>query len=456
VEITSEAIEPCQTQLTIVVPPERIDRAMTEAAQQYARHQRIPGYRPGKVPLARVLAVVGDEPIRKLALERLSEQVAREAVKEQGLTPSAPIAMEVVSNDPFTVRVVVPLEPTVDLGDYRVLRVPRPPAPEVDSTTVDAAIESWRSDLATLEHVDRAAEGGDTMTVHLVGRDADKIVVEDEALTLVLTPEGAVEANVPPAVVDELIGLSAGDAHTFTVTYSELWTQPELQGRDIAFEATVADVLALTTPELTDALAKELAGVESVEALRARVETQVRVRLMMEGADAFVTAAIDALVGGATVSYPPTLLDGEVAGLIADLRTRVERQGFTWARWLELQNKDQDALWAEATPEAERRLLRRLVMTAFVRAENVDVAPDEIDAEIDRLTSSLSGGARRGMPSRDEMRRATGSRLLSNRAVDRLLEIVAPGEDTPEGTGMGPTPTDPSPAAAPPSDADAS
>src|SRR3990172_1070923 len=133
---------------------------MTEVAQHFARRQRIPGYRPGKVPLARVIAAVGDEPIRKAALDMLTEQVAREAVKDRELVPAAPAAVEVVAEDPFTVRVLVPLEPLVVLGDYHALRVARSDLAVIDDAVVDAAVEGWRSDLATLQPVDRPAEAG--------------------------------------------------------------------------------------------------------------------------------------------------------------------------------------------------------------------------------------------------------------------------------------------------------
>jgi trigger factor len=426
VEITAEPLEPRQVQLTIVVPPERVERAMNEAAQAYARRQSVPGYRPGKVPLSRVVAIVGEEPLREAAVEKLQEQVVREAIKEQALRPGGPASVEVVTQDPLTVRAVVPLEPLVELGDYHALEVPAPSLREIGDADVEAVFEGWRNDMATLQSVDRAAEAGDTVRVRLVGRLGEKIVHEDENLMLPLTPEGATAANVPPDVVDELVGLAAGDARTFVVHYSEFWPQPELQAQDVAFEAGVAEVSARIPPEIDDKLAHDLGGADSVADLRRRVRTQLQVRALMQAQDEHVAAAVDALVAVSVVSYPPAVLDLEVAGILADLRQRVERQGFTWDRWLELQQKDEDALWAEVQPEAEARLKRRLVMTEFVRLEGIDVGKGEIDAEVKRLTDSLSPAARRGMPDIKEMRRSTGARMLSNRAVERLLEIVTP------------------------------
>jgi len=441
-QITTEPLEQRQVRLTIVVPPERFEQAMREAAQHLARSIRIPGYRPGRVPTQRVIDQVGPEAVKVEAEERLRRQVVLEAIRSEGLIPSAPLTVDQVKEDPYTYRVIVPLTPEVDLGDYGALRIAPPEAEPVTDEDIDEVIEAWRRDLAFLAPVDRPAEEGDIMTLSLVGWHGENIVFDDDALNLRLNAEETHASNLPPEVVDALIGLSAGDRHAFEVTYSEFWQQPELQGQQVAFEAEVTSVSAITLPDLDDALAQEVSEVDTLADLRARVRQQLSSRAALAARDAHIGAALDALVEGAEVSYAPALLEAEMTDIMSDLRTRVEQQGFTWERWLELQQKDEDAFWSDLENQAKQRLRRGLVLSEFVRAEELDVAADEIEAEVKRLTDLFSPQAAKKLLRGDEIRRSTASRLLTSRALTHLLAITSGGSDG-EGEDEADQPEDP-------------
>jgi trigger factor len=429
-DITSEDLEQRQVKLTIVVPPDRLDGAMNEAAQRIGRQLKIRGYRPGKVPLRAVIAHVGEQEVKADAMERLTQQVVGEAIRSEDLRPVAPTAVEKLSDDPLTLSAVVPLAPEVDLGDYLALRIDGPDPDPVTDEDVDQVIEAWRRDMAYLAPVERAAEADDVITVSLVGRHSDELVFEEDEFNLPLNADGAQAANLPSDIVEHLIGLGAGESSAFAVTYSEFWPQAELQSQEVEFEASVAKVAAITLPELNDSLAQEVGDVQTLDELRERVREQTELRSKLDAQDKLVEGALDALVEGSSVTYPPALLEAETADVVADLRTRVERQGFTWERWLELQQTDLDKLWDEMQQQAERRLKRGLVLNEFVRREGIDVAEDEVEAEVERLSELLPKDARKNvLPSRDQVRQSASSRMLTNRALARLVEIATGDDD---------------------------
>lgn len=425
-QITAEPIEPRQVQLEVVVPPERIAQAMDDAAQLYARRLRIPGYRPGKAPRRLVAAHVGEEALREAALKLLQEQIPREALHAEELIPAGPVILEVTEEEPLTYRLLVPLEPEVILPDVQDLRIAAPEPRLILDEDVDAVIDRWRQDLAYLAPVDRPAQAGDVVALSLVGRDGDKVVYEDDALTLELSEQGLPAANLPNGIQDQIVGHQAGETFEFTWHYSEFWPQPELQGREVTFQADLTGVSAMAVPELDDALADELAGLETLDELRARVREQLQTRAEIEALEALVDSQVEALVAGSDVRYPPVLLDQEVALLLSDLRTRVEQQGFSWERWLELQGKDEEALWAEVEPEAEARLRANLVLAAFTRAEGIRISDQDIEAALQRMQGQLASVSRHELPPREELRQRTVSRLLSSRIFERLLELAEP------------------------------
>lgn len=429
--ITTEPIEPRQVKLTVEVPEARLTRAMEQVGRELSKRYKVPGYRPGKVPLKRMIALLGEEGIRQEAIEALGREIMAEAMQETGSLPAAPVQVEVASESPLTFSALVPLTPLVDLDDYRALRLPEAEPPPVDASDVDALLERLRRDLAQLAPVDRPAEAEDVVELSLTARRAVAVagdeapLLQHEQIWITLDEEGASRAGLPAAVIDELIGLSAKGSHRFTVTYPEDWSDASLGGRPVAFEARVNTVSRLELPELDDAFAQQVSDMDSLEALRRRAEEDIALRRRNEARDAHLEAVLDRLADQARLDYPPALLELELRELVGDLRERVERQGFEWKRWLELQEKSEETLWAELEAQAERQLRRSLVMQAFVEQEGIAVSEAEIRSEVERFNAIMASLPRAQRPDGDDLRRRTANRILTGRAIERLLDIAA-------------------------------
>lgn len=428
-EIVSEELESRQVKLTIVVPHDRLMAAREVAAGEMSQGKKVPGYRPGKAPYDKMVAIVGAEAIDERAMVVAARDAVEAAVKAEGIRPSAPFGMEIIRKDPLTVTTTIPLQPSVELGDYRSISVPTLDPIEVHDEDVEAAIEAWREELSYLAPVDRPAEAGDVMTLQLVGRLDDRIVFEDESLSLALDPEKAADVGLPAAVTDELIGLAAGGSIEFELTYPEYWKQPELQGRKVAFEATVSTVAAIALPDMDDGLAEQLADVDTLDELRDRVRRTMITRARMTQRDEHVGVAVDTLVAAATIEYPPAMLEAEVIEILDDLRKRVEQQGFLWERWVELQKEHHGEIVSQAEAEAKRRIDRRLVLSRFGELERISVSRQEIDEGIAEFKARLSPAARRGLPGKNELRRDIGTQMLTGRVLDHLLAIVTGAAD---------------------------
>jgi trigger factor len=422
--IVSEAVEPCQMRLIITVPPERVEREMTEVAQVFARRMKVPGYRPGKVPLHLVAAQVGENELRSAAREDMADKVVREAIRAEGLVPYANPELEDFTEEPLSYTILVPLAPRVTLGDYRALRVPEPSVEPVTDEDVADQIEAWRTEAGHLEPLERAAELGDTVIVNLTGRLGETVVAEHEALTLLLEGEAATEQNLPPALIDALVGLQPGDTATAPVTYSEFWSEPELQGQVVSFDIGMESVMGEVLPELDDAFAQEISDAATLADLEARVRENMAARRRVAVRDEWLEDAVTALVAGATVEFPPALVEGEVDDAVADLRRRVERQGFTWERWLELQEKDEDALRAELAPGAETRVTSTLVLSELAHVEEIHVERSEVEGELRRQDALLAESGLR-LRRNDTVRQRMSGELLTARTLKRLLDIVS-------------------------------
>jgi trigger factor len=457
-QIASEPLPSRQVQLTIVVPADRLAREIDAVAQEVARKQRIPGYRPGKAPLQRVSELVGEDKLREEAIERLTNKVVIEALRTEALEPVAPVSVAVESEDPLTFRAVVPLPPKVVLGDYHALRIEMPEMPQVQPEDVDAALDEIYQGLAEILPVDRPAEAGDLMGLSLVGRSAGaeggagadsgagadggagtaggsgtegdrsdrELLFENKDLSLRLSSEDAAAAGIPPKSIDALIGLRPGDSVAFSATYSEMWPEARLQGRAAEFQGEVLSLQAAVPP--SPEVAAERLGLASPDELRDTVGAQIGIRALLDTRSEASGRAVDALVDQSEIEYPPALMELEMVEGIAELRRSVERQGYPWESWLAMQAQNQEAMLADIERMAETRIRRNWVMMAFAEAENIGISEAEINTEVNRVLAEMArtqaAQSSRQRPDRDAIRMEIGSRMLFGRAISRLLEIV--------------------------------
>jgi trigger factor len=437
-KVESKDLEDRQVEITVEVPSDRVQKAMQAAARTLSRRIKIPGFRPGKAPYPVVLRKVGEEQVFEEALDSLGQEIYQSALDEAGIEPYAPGALEeIVRRDPLVLRYSVPLPPEVDLGDYRDLRVDYE-APEVTDDSVNDVMEDLRQGQALIEPVDRPAALNDVVVLDVDGELHDDSSDEERLLNeknvSVLVEE---ETDWPvPGVVEYLKGLSAGDEKSFEYTFPDDYPTEDLRGKSAEFHITCLDVKSRLVPEWSDDLAKTLGDFESMLDLRVKVREQLKEQLDQQTNADFAQDVISQTVDGATVTYPPVLLDREIDDLLHDLGHRLERQKLSLEDYLKIENKSLDDLRDDFRPQAEERLKRGLVLGKVVDEEALKVGENEIDSALDRIVAPLEGRSQELRKRLDTPagRRSVALDLLTDKAVERLMAI-AKGEAPEPGDG---------------------
>ena len=182
--IQTEHLENHTARLTVEIDEQRLERAMVRAGREIAKKGRIPGFRPGKAPLNVVMNLYGREYVLGEAYDSLGNDVYREALEQAEIDPYAAGTLENVDQETRTMTFVVPLRPSVELGDYRAIRAEHE-VEEVSDQMVEDALENLREEQAELEPVDRAAEMGDRLTfdhieIVLLKEDTDEDDEDDD------------------------------------------------------------------------------------------------------------------------------------------------------------------------------------------------------------------------------------------------------------------------------------
>lgn len=420
--ITKSPRDDHQLDLTIQLGPERTQQALQQAARLVSKKARIPGFRPGKAPYATLLRMFGKEGLLNEVLDDLGQEVYKEALDTEQLEPYGQAALEDVTFDPVTFKLVVPLRPTAELGDYSDLRI-EAPAVEVGEADVDVMLEQARAARMALETVDRPAAFGDTVVVDIKGVVGENTIMDNHDWELSLHNE----AGWLPGFDEAFVGLSAGDEKAFELIYPED-SASRYKGQVASFQARVKAVKAKVLPEVTDEFVKTLGDYADVADYRARKLAELTAARAAEAEIKLTDQAMDALIERATLRYPPAAVDDMVDDMVRDMEMRLSEIGYTLNDSLRLQGKTLEGYRAELRPVAEKRLRGQLVLAEFIKREGIAVTAEEQQAELARLVAGATDEAYA-----DEIREFLGSEsglgmierdLMSTKALARLRDIV--------------------------------
>ncbi len=379
-ELQTEILEQHEALLTVEIAEETIQKAMRKTARRMARQFNIPGFRKGKAPYNVVVRVAGEDAVRQEAAESLLEQLYPQVLEQAEIEPYAQGEIEDFSLDPLVFKLRIPLQPLIDLGDYRNLR--REPEPlEVTDEELASALENIREKNAMLELVERPARPGDAVSLGLLeGRVNDEVVVRERHVKVLLT---AKNYFIAPGFIEALAGMSAGEEKTFSLTMPDDFEDKDLQGEVVEFTVNVEEVNQRTLPGLDDALASTVGPFGTLEDLKTDLRRRILDYKTDKSTDNYLTALVEDLVAGAEVRYPPIAEEEEIDTLLERAKASVEQyQDMEWEDYLRLQGLTEEQMRENLRPEAARRLREGLVLGKFASEVEVTVTDAEVKEEI--------------------------------------------------------------------------
>lgn len=383
-----------QLNVTVEVPEDRLGKAMKKTAKKMARQVRVPGFRPGKAPYSVIKSYFGEGAIRGEALNDILPAVAQEAMEQLDAEPYAQVSLDEVTDEegePVTLKMTVPLEPIVQLHDYRSIRKEVEPV-HVTDEAVDEAIENLLERHATFETVERAAEMGDMVTIagtgYLDGDESD--VYYREESQSVLLDEDIVFPGTKFA--KNIEGMKAGEEKSFSFKFSKKYEEDEsVQGKKIDFSVTMQEVQSRSLPELTDEFAKEIdENLDSAEQLRAEMADGLKTQAERQFNDDLVNGWVAELNDNVEeMVYPQGAVEQEIDGMVNNLRQQINQMGWDWESYLSTRETGEEGLREDFEEEAVDRLEKSLVFQQFVKTEQIELDEEEVSAEITKRIDDL-------------------------------------------------------------------
>jgi trigger factor len=380
---TVETIGQLERRVDVAVPIAEIEGEVGKRLSKLAKTVKLPGFRPGRVPLKIVEKQYGPQ----LRGEVISDRVRagfNEAIRENNLqvagTPRIePKPRAAGAADPQTLEFQATFEvyPDVKLGDLSDVTIERPQV-ELTAADVDATLDKLRRQRATFEAIERAAQAGDRVVVDFTGTLDGVEFAGGQARDF---PILLGEKRMLPEFEAALPGHKAGDVVDFDLTFPADYHGKEVAGRTAHFSLDVKSVEEMRLPPLDDAFARDF-GIASgkLADLRAEVEQNLRLELKRRVETVVKEQALRGLRGKAEFAVPASLIDIEANNMLQRTAQNLMQQG--------VKREDIRLTLDAFRAQAAERVTLALVVADLVRNHDLGAKPEAVRARVTELAQT--------------------------------------------------------------------
>ena len=375
-EFTETKAEGLKREFKIAVPAADIEADIAGRLKELARTVRMPGFRPGKVPVSLLRKKYGTSVMGEV-LERAVNDSSAKIMSEQEIKPAVKPKIEVTSFEEgadLEFTMAVELMPEVENLDFSKIKLKRLVI-EVDEGEIDKTLERMAEANKTTELVTakRKAKSGDILIIDFTGRvDGEEFTggkAEDYSLEL-----GS--GSFIPGFEDQLIGVKAGDKMDVKVTFPDEYGASELAGNEAVFEVSVKELREGRPAPIDDALAEKM-GAKNLSELKKGIRQEHEREFKELSRLRLKRALLDHLADAYEFSIPEGLQESEFDAIWTRYQERREAGEEESEK-----GKSDEEIKSEFRAISERRVRLGIVLAQVGHDNNIQVGQEEINRAI--------------------------------------------------------------------------
>ncbi|HZZ85821.1 MAG TPA: trigger factor [Anaeromyxobacteraceae bacterium] len=421
-KIEVEAVSPVEKKVTVEVDPERVSKELDRAYTGLGRRVKLKGFRAGHVPRAVLERHFRDE-VEKQVVDTVVNASFGEAVAQHDLQPVGSPRVDVTepglaAGQPFRYSARVEVKPRLEPKDYKQLEVTRKPA-EVTDQMVSDELTRIQESLSRLVPVEGRfdAQTGDYAVIDHEGTIAGQPFEGGKAEGVTVKVEAG---DLSAGFIPQLAGVKLGDSAELDQTFPADQGYEPLRGKTAHFKVTLRELKSRQVPALDDQLAKEmgLGGVETLDALKARIREDLGKREAQRAEAELKDAVIKAALARNEFEVPPAMVEHAIDVMLQGAFSRFARQGID-PRQLDL---DVGRLRADLREQALLQVKGALLLESIADAEKIEVGEEDLQAELARMSGEM------GIPLaklQQQMKGGSARAALMNRLrEDRALAFL--------------------------------
>jgi trigger factor len=413
-QVSVESIGKLERRMQVQVPAVRISAEIAARLKTISRTARLNGFRPGKAPLTVIRRQFGPQ-VHREVIGELMQSTFTEAVAQQQLAPAGNPRIQPQSIDEgqdLTYVATFEVFPDITLQPFDSLQIERTTA-EVTDTDIDAMIARLRKQSPKFIAATRPAATGDRVTVDFEG-SVDGVPFAGGAATGVPVIIG--DGRMLPDFEAGLIGTTAGEEKTHSVSFPADYRTQELAGQTAQFRMSVKNVEEATLPDLDEEFCKAFGVTEGgIAALRLEVAANMRRELEQTLRSRNKGAVMDKLLQANPVDVPNALIEAQ----IRDMQIEAMRRAGT-------KNPAQAPAPQQFVEPARRRAALGLILADIVKRQHLIVDPVRVEARLDEMIGAYGDPAaiRQSYKQNPEAMRQVENLALEDQVTDWVLANV--------------------------------
>jgi trigger factor len=376
-----ETLGQLERRLNVAVPLAKIEGEVEKRLTKLAKTVKLPGFRPGKVPLKMVVQQYGPS-VRSDVISDAVQSSFYDAVREQNLKVAGypriePKQGQDADGEALEFSAVFEVYPEIKLGDLTAIAIERPQV-AITPADVDRTVDVLRQQRAVFEPVTRGAQVGDKVLVDFTGTIDGVEFPGGQALDF---PISLGEGRMLPEFEAAVVGAATGEKREFPLTFPADYHGKEVAGKMAQFTLTVKQVTAPSVPPLDSAFATAF-GIKSgsVDELRTEVESNLNLELRRKLDAVLKDQALKGLRQSTQLTLPRSLVEQEALLLARRMAANLSQQG--------MKPEDIKLTPEMFRPQAEERVALGLILAEIVRGKNLEARPEQVRALVDDVAQT--------------------------------------------------------------------
>lgn len=425
-QVVEVAADGLKRQYRVTVPAAEIASRVASRLERLSKTAKVPGFRPGKVPVALLKKQYGRSVMGEV-LEQAVDEGSKKAIEDSRHKPALRPKIEITTFDEGK-----DLEITVDLEVLPEVPQLELSAIALDRMVVEATDEKVEDGLKRLAEARRTYAAPDEPRP---ARSGDRLVIDFAGTIDGTAFEGGSGTDMPlllgagqmvPGFEDQLLGAAAGERRTVTVTFPAELPNEALKGREAVFDVLVKEVQEPQALAIDDAFAKGL-GVEDLAGLRKGLKERLESEYKGLARQRTKRQLLDHLAQAVRFEVPPGMVELELEEIWRRLTQEMKEAGQTFAS----EGEDEEKTRAEYRAIAERRVRLGLLLSDIGTRNDIRVENQELQQAIMREAMRFQGQEKqvfefyRSNPAALEGLRAP---LFEDKVVDFIFQLAKVAE----------------------------
>lgn len=366
-----------QVNLTLVFTEEELTPFMKKGANIVSKQVNIPGYRKGKATQELLEQYGYGDRIFRESLNILLPEKINEALDTEKIKPFYDPQFEKIDRNPLTIKLLIPIEPKVDLPEYSSISVKRNET-KITVKEINKTIEDMKEQSIPWESVEGLVELNKLVTVDVHAKIGEENIISQKGIELLLSSDEI----LVPGFKEALLGMSSKQQKRFSINVPKDHSNKQIADKTLNFHVLLKEIKEKEIKDLNDDIAVNL-GYSDLKDMKKKVKDRLVNDAMQRDQQQYQEALFTSILEKSSFSVSPVLIELEKEQLKKEKSTQQNTQNMSTV--VEEEAKNQETIDKEIDDEVNSRFKNTLVMREVSKQQKIEITEEIINEELKRI-----------------------------------------------------------------------